>query len=55
MLKKQSFDKDPNGIKYKFPDRSCMDCIRYPCFKNMNYCNCDFAKYGCINYKHRES
>ena len=44
-------DKDKWGIKYKYPDRTCKKCIRYPCFSGqVEVCKCDYAKYGCKNY-----
>ena len=43
--------KDKNGIKFKFPERSCKKCINYPCIDEKAFeLGCDFAKYGCINY-----
>ena len=53
MAKKVKYDKDPDGVKYKYPDRSCVECSRYPCFRNMEVCKCDFAKYGCVSYKQK--
>ncbi len=53
MAKKVRFDKDEDGVKYKFSERTCLDCARNPCFRNMDLCPCDFAKYGCINYKQK--
>ncbi len=43
--------KDRFGVKLKYPNRSCKDCIKRPCFKGFNLCVSDFAKYGCIYYK----
>lgn len=45
------FDKDDEGIKYKFPDRSCKKCLNYPCFKGMEVLSSDMAKYGCKHYQ----
>ena len=42
--------KDSGGITYKFPNRTCKDCTRYPCFEGINNLSCDFAKYGCRKY-----
>jgi hypothetical protein len=42
--------KDKDGIKLKFPERSCSLCKKYPCFVGIKKCVCDFAKYGCIYY-----
>lgn len=47
----KSILKDSEGIKYKFPDRTCKDCINYPCFEGIKNMKCDFAKYGCRKYK----
>lgn len=44
--------KDKYGVNLKFPQRSCEECMRYPCiYKQQEVCRCDFAKYGCVNYK----
>ena len=43
--------KDTNGIKYKFPARTCEDCVNYPCFVGIENCVSDFAKYGCKDFK----
>lgn len=45
--------KDTDGKKFKFPDRDCNNCKRYPCIINMDMLKCNFAKYGCINYNPR--
>ena len=50
MAKKLKFDRDKNGIKYKFPERSCLECSKYPYFTGIDKCVCDFAKYGCTQY-----
>lgn len=43
--------KDKWGIKYKHPERTCKKCKKYPCFDGqVEYCRCDFAKYGCLRY-----
>ena len=39
------------GIKYKFPSRTCKECFLYPCFRGMETFSCDMAKYGCLDYK----
>lgn len=46
-----SFNKDRDGVKYKYPERTCKDCSRYPCFGGIERSVCDFAKYGCVHYK----
>ena len=43
--------KDRNGIKLKFPDRSCKQCKKYSCMQNFELFKCDFAKYGCKQFK----
>lgn len=48
-MKKETI-KDKYGIKLKFPDRTCQECKRYPCFEGIERCISDFAKYGCIIY-----
>ena len=42
--------EDRWGIKYQYPDRTCEDCVSYPCIQNQHTLKCDFAKYGCRNY-----
>ena len=42
--------KDPNGLTYKHPERSCKRCLKYPCIANMDKLYSDFAKYGCKNW-----
>jgi hypothetical protein len=42
--------KDSSGYKYKFPQRSCNNCRRHPCFIGQDNLNFDFAKYGCCEY-----
>lgn len=43
--------KDRFGIKYKYPERSCHICRRYPCFTGQTtVMKCDYAKYGCVNF-----
>lgn len=56
MAKKESdsFDKDKDGVKYKYPERTCKDCLKYPCFRGIENSVCDFAKYGCVQYKDKE-
>lgn len=48
--KKFRFDRDVDGIKYQFPERSCKWCQRYPCIYGMEVFGADFAKYGCDQY-----
>ena len=47
--------KDKDGVKIKYPERSCSQCIRYPCMENMDELKCDIAKYGCRDFKIRNS
>lgn len=42
--------KDKNGIVYQYPDRSCKSCAYYPCLIGEDFV-CDFAKYGCLDFK----
>ena len=39
------------GYDYRFPERSCKKCVKYPCLEEMFNYKSDFAKYGCINYQ----
>lgn len=52
-MKKKKLDifSDPEGIKYKHPERSCKKCSKYPCFEGIESMVCDFAKYGCRDWK----
>lgn len=50
-MKKVRIDRDTEGVRYKYLDRSCKQCIRYPCFEGIEVCKSDFAKYGCKDYK----
>jgi len=49
-MSKSTLPKDSQGIIYKFPNRTCKDCVRYPCFEGIENMSCDFAKYGCRKY-----
>ena len=53
MAKKQAIDKDKDGVKYKYPARTCKECVKYPCFIGIEKKICDFAKYGCVDYKEK--
>ena len=46
--------KDKYGVKLKYPERSCKDCRKYPCFSGIENCKSDFAKYGCTYYSEIE-
>lgn len=52
-MKKQKyrFDRDVDGIKYQFPERSCKWCEKNPCMNCMDSFGVDFAKYGCSQYE----
>lgn len=39
--------RDKYGTKLKYPNRSCIDCAKYPCFDGITKCISDFAKIGC--------
>lgn len=47
---KIKFNYDSSGIKYRFPERSCLTCKNYPCDEDLNKLDADFAKYGCQYY-----
>ena len=42
--------EDKDGVKYKYPDRTCKQCRKYPCFTGIENSKCDFAKYGCTKF-----
>lgn len=46
-----NFGKDRDGVKYQYPERTCIECRKYPCFRGIEKRQCDYAKYGCINYE----
>lgn len=46
--------KDDFGIQLKYPARDCKICKRYPCMQNFEIFKCNFAKYGCKEYKEKE-
>lgn len=44
-------EEDKEHKKYwKFPERDCKECKKYPCFVGQKNMIANFAKYGCINY-----
>lgn len=45
------FDRDREGIIYKYPGRRCKDCVKYPCFRGIEKAEVDFAMYGCRDYR----
>ena len=49
--KENEFLKDSQGITYKHPERTCKECLKYPCFEGIENMICDFAKYGCQQYE----
>lgn len=51
MSKPYTIAKDRHGVVYTRPSRSCKKCINYPCFKGIENRACDFAKYGCIQFR----
>ena len=51
---KQNGTYDEAGVKYRYPERTCTDCLNYPCREDMDILNIDFAKYGCVKFKNKE-
>ena len=47
---RENFTKSKDGHVYKYPDRSCKTCSKYPCMDNHENRECDYAKYGCVQY-----
>lgn len=45
--------KDKDGVKYKYPGRTCKECVKNPCFTGKGVLSIDFAKYGCVLYVKR--
>lgn len=43
--------RDTDGKKFKYPDRDCKRCVLYKCVMNMHKLRCNFAKWGCRDYK----
>ena len=50
MPVKKVIFKDENGFHYRFPERSCDRCLKYPCVDDMQILKGNFAKYGCENW-----
>lgn len=46
--------KDPDGVVYAHPERSCKNCLNFPCLDNMQELRSDFAKYGCIRWSNKD-
>ena len=46
--------RDKFGIKLKYPNRSCKECKKYPCFSGITNCKSDFAKYGCTLWSNKK-
>lgn len=42
--------RDKHGTKLKFPNRTCKECAKYPCFEGIKQCKSDFAAVGCSMY-----
>lgn len=43
--------EDDDKVKYKYLDRSCKVCKKYPCIEGMDKLPTDFAKYGCTLFE----
>lgn len=44
-------DQQEDISKYKYPNRTCKQCAKYPCFRGIENLSSDFAKYGCRDWK----
>lgn len=57
MTKKvaDNFGKDRDGVKYQYPERTCKQCSKYPCFRGQENRISDYAKYGCVDYKDKDN
>lgn len=53
FIKISLIEKDKFGLRYKYPDRKCKFCAKYPCFKGIEKCVSNFAAYGCSLYKEK--
>ena len=40
--------------EWKYPARSCKNCVNYPCFSGIENMRSDFAKHGCKNFEKKE-
>lgn len=49
-MTEKEFYMDEEGIKYKHPERTCKNCLKYPCFRGIENFKSDMAKYGCVLY-----
>lgn len=36
--------------EWRFPERSCLRCKSYKCFKGQDAYRCNFARYGCVHW-----
>lgn len=43
--------KDKDGFHYKYPERSCDRCLKYPCLEKMEILKSNFAKFGCRGWE----
>lgn len=42
-----SLGRDKYMLRYKYPNRTCKQCKKYPCFPEIDTCSSNFAAYGC--------
>lgn len=47
------WDRDKDGVKYRFPERSCKWCKLNPCLVGFNLLGVDLAKYGCNHFEEK--
>lgn len=50
LVKVSPPNRDKYGVKLKFPERTCKQCKKYPCFPEINMGVCNYAAYGCFDY-----
>lgn len=43
--------RDAWGVVLKFPERTCKECLKYPCFVGIKNVKSDLAKFGCIYFR----
>lgn len=53
-MRREKVAKDQWGTKIKYPERSCKECGRYPCFFGIENGKSDYAKYGCTIYSKKK-
>ena len=51
---KQKETENLHKKEWRFPFRTCKECVNYPCFRGIENSKANFAKYGCVNFEKKE-